>query len=454
VHVKAKGSVGRALKWGAGGFALGGGAALTLEGLEISGPIVAVPGASLELKHVTFAPGGCVRGQATLVDTPAPEICLFHVIFDGPDVDAFLASLGSGLPGTYVLRLAGEAQQFEVAELSVGPQQEVDFLSTAAGSSLRFTAGVRLAKGAAMTVNGPLSSVICTAQVDAAEGASVSLSLETEAVTFEGAVDMGDDSNLSIDGSIGVLSFPAGLHTGGTTSIRSSSTSSIKVEMGTTWYAVDPSSNMGSVTFGNVGLLSGDGETLIGSADGTLPGTLKVELNGLQPGGDGTPQSAAVLLGVDGTITVPPAVSAAVGQVFTDDRIGDFVSTVNLAAPGMYGLQLSLDGQTFEVDGLSVSSGQDVRIFSSATGSTLSFTGDTRIAAGGSVTVSGDTLMTTANIIAIAASSSMNVGIVSFHGGTMIVTPRRRDNAKCQWAVARKFDIVREWRVPVARPVF
>ena len=103
-----------ALRWGAGGFALDDGAALTLEGLEISGPVVAAPGAILELRHVTFAPGGCVRGESTLVDTPAPELCLLNVVFDGADVDAFLASLGSGLPGTYVLRLAGEAQAFEV----------------------------------------------------------------------------------------------------------------------------------------------------------------------------------------------------------------------------------------------------------------------------------------------------------------------------------------------------
>ena len=102
------------LRWGAGGFELDDGAALTLEGLEISGPVVAAPGSSLELMHVTFVSGGCMRGEATLVDTPRPEPCLFNVIFDGADADAFLASLGSGLPGTYVLRLAGEAQTFEV----------------------------------------------------------------------------------------------------------------------------------------------------------------------------------------------------------------------------------------------------------------------------------------------------------------------------------------------------
>jgi hypothetical protein len=112
VHIRV--GVARALRWGAGGFELDGGAALTLEGLEISGPVVAAPGASLELRHVTFAPGGCVRGEATLVDTPTPELCLLNVVFDGADTDAFVASLGPGLPGTYVLRLAGEAQTFEV----------------------------------------------------------------------------------------------------------------------------------------------------------------------------------------------------------------------------------------------------------------------------------------------------------------------------------------------------
>jgi hypothetical protein len=389
VHVKA--GVARALKWGAGAFALSDGAALTLEGLEISGPIVAAPGASLELMHVTFAPGGCVRGDATLVDTPAPEPCLFNVIFDGADVDAFLASLGSGLPGTYVLRLAGEAQAFEVAELSVGPQQEVDVLSSAARSSLRFTAGVRLAKGAAMAVNGPLSTLVFADGVDAAEAASVSLSLEAEAVTFEGTVDMGADSSLGIDGTIGILTFLAGLHTGGATTIRSASPSSVAVAMGTTWYAVDPSSNRGSVTFVDVGLLGTDGETLIGTAAGTLPGALHVELNGQQPGGDGVSvQRGDVSLSAEGEITLPPELSMAVGQVFTDDDLEGFAAAVSQGAPGMYGLQLRRGGQAFEIQGrLAVSAGQDVRVFSAAEGATLAFAGEVAVGAQGSLSISG-----------------------------------------------------------------
>ena len=93
---------------------------------------MAAPGAILELRHVTFAPGGCVRGESTLVDTPAPELCLLNVVFDGADVDAFLAALGAGLPGTYVLRLAGEAQAFEVCGKDLHALQLKFFLTVCA----------------------------------------------------------------------------------------------------------------------------------------------------------------------------------------------------------------------------------------------------------------------------------------------------------------------------------
>ena len=59
----------------------------------------------------------------------------------------------------------------------------------------------------------------------------------------------------SIAGAVGILAFPAGLRIAGTASLRSRAPGSLRVAMGTTWYAVDPSSNTGSVTFGAVGLL-------------------------------------------------------------------------------------------------------------------------------------------------------------------------------------------------------
>ena len=61
--------------------------------------------------------------QLCAVLVPAPELCLLNVVFDGTDVDAFLASLGAGLPGTYVLRLAGEAQASEVRPRRANPLQ-------------------------------------------------------------------------------------------------------------------------------------------------------------------------------------------------------------------------------------------------------------------------------------------------------------------------------------------
>ena len=177
-----------------------------------------------------------------------------------------------------------------------------------------------------------MSSLVFVGAVDAAEGASVSLSLEVAVVTFERTVDMGLDSSLVIAGAIGILSFPSGLLTSGTTSIRSSTPNSVAVAMETTWYAVDPSANTGSVTFGAVG------HVLIGTADGTLPGAMHVELNGLQPGGGGVPQRAEVDVSTGGEITIPPAVSLAVGQVFTDDRIAESVATVNGGGAGLCGL--------------------------------------------------------------------------------------------------------------------
>ena len=136
------------------------------------------------------------------------------------------------------------------------------------------------------------------------------------------------------------------------------------------------------MTFTGVGLLSTNGKTLIGTADGTLPGSLGVELNGQQPGGGG-PQNGAVLLGPDGTITIPPEVSAAVGQVFTDDRIVEFLETVSEGAAGMFGLQLSGTAQAFLIGALQVSGGQDVRVFTSGTRLTATFTGPIVVAPAG-----------------------------------------------------------------------
>jgi hypothetical protein len=69
----------------------------------------------------------------------------------------------------------------------------VDVLSTAAGSSLRFTGGVRLAKGTALSVGGPLAVLAFQGPVDAAEGTAVSVDLQAEAATFQRPVGRSKD---------------------------------------------------------------------------------------------------------------------------------------------------------------------------------------------------------------------------------------------------------------------
>eukprot|EP01045_Picozoa_sp_COSAG04_P011127 COSAG04_NODE_708_length_10915_cov_5.000555_6_plen_949_part_00 len=415
-----------ATKWGSGGFDLSDGASLTLSNMVVAGEVTVAAGAALTLDTVVMQAGACVgtagSAQVNLLNTAAPEQCLINVQWDGSDPAAFLSNLGSGRSGTYVLRVTSDP--LTITAVSVGPQQEVRFISAGGGSSVTFSEELTVAAGASFSVSGGIDTITFQGALSVAQGASASVSVTASAVTLERAVELGDDSSLSIAGTIGNLAFPAGLRTGtdATVSISSSSPSSIAVAMGTTWYAVDPSSNHGSVTFGRVGLLGTSGETLIGTADGTLPGSLSVQLNGQQPGGGG-PQIGAVLLGVDGTITIPPAVSAAVGQVFTGGHLAEFVSSVNAGTPGMYGLQLesggsdpwSAAGPDFEIDSLSLSSGQDVRIFSDAH-STLTFVGATSIARMSSLTISGEIWMQSGNIIAIAASSVSNAGVVSFRG--------------------------------------
>eukprot|EP01050_Picozoa_sp_SAG11_P004733 SAG11_NODE_309_length_10941_cov_5.580520_7_plen_679_part_00 len=376
----------------------------------------------------------------------------------------------------YGLQLIGRAQAFTIAALQVLGGQDVRVFTSGARLAATFTGPIAVATAGSLVVRGSFSNLefestvsvqddasmvisvndgavappaesaltlhsattigerssmviraaVATTSFDSgmstAATATVALSLIAEVTTFTGSVDTGAGSSLNIDGTVGVLVFLAGLHTGGTTTVRSASPSSIAVAMGTTWYAVDPSSNRGNVTFGGVGLLSTDGETLIGTADGTLPGAMHIELNGLQPGGDGV-QTGNVLLGDDGTITIPPEVSAAVGQVFTDDHIAEFVSTVNAGGAGMYGLQLSADGQSFEVSGLSISSGQDVRIFASTASSTLSFAGELPLVVddGGSLTISGTFALVTVDVmISTAAGQTMFAnGVVVSEGNSL-----------------------------------
>ena len=107
-----------------------------------------------------------------------------------------------------------------------------------------------------------------------------------------------------------------------------------------------------------------------GVIDGVLPGHLSVSLDENQPGGTGA-QSGIVSLAIDGTVNIPDNLNSAMGQVFTDANIDDFVAAVNSGATGLIGLQISTDGQALELGAMNVVSGQDVRVFSTASDTTL-----------------------------------------------------------------------------------
>ena len=154
------------------------------------------------------------------------------------------------------------------------------------------------------------------------------------------------------DGSLAV--------TNSTATITSAEENSIGVALGTTWYTIDPTTNQGSVSFHSVGLLGTDGVTRFGSVEGTLPGDLTVELNGLQPGGEGGELTDVVSLSEDGVVTVPPLLNSAMGQVFTDAEIGEFLATIAAGTPGLFGLQLTTNDQAFTLTAMNVAANQDV----------------------------------------------------------------------------------------------
>ena len=104
-------------------------------------------------------------------------------------------------------------------------------------------------------------------------------------------------------------------------------------------------------------------------------------------------------------------------------NIDDFVAAVNSGATGLIGLQISTDGQALELGAMSIVSGQDVWVFSTASDSTLAFAGTTfpnvQVASGGMLTISGPVHITAAFFTLMLLS--VNSGTVSLGAGVTIV---------------------------------
>ena len=274
------------------------------------------------------------------------------------------------------------------------------FMIRGEGTALAFQEAGEVESSAAISFQGRIS---------AAADTSVSLSVDVAVLEFQDTLDMGSGSSLMIEGAIGILDFRAGfsISSGATGVLRSSEIDSIGIALGTTFYAIDPVTNQGSVTFHEVALLGTQGAAAppFGSVDGVLPGDLAVSLNGQQPGGGGAIEDT-VSLSQDGTVTVPPRLNAAMGRVFTDDSIAEFVAMVNEGSGGLYGLQLTRADQDFVLSGMSVSLGQDVRLFSTAPGTSVTFLDTVDVS--GSLTARGTiTALTFASTTTLARDASL-----------------------------------------------
>ena len=97
-----------------------------------------------------------------------------------------------------------------------------------------------LGAAAEMTVTGTTSAVTFESRFIIGQDATVSMVVTADEVTFIGSVDHGG-SSFDIEGTVTTLSFPGNLQiaSGSTASVRSSSENSVRVALGTIWYAID-----------------------------------------------------------------------------------------------------------------------------------------------------------------------------------------------------------------------
>jgi hypothetical protein len=260
VHVKAKEDLGRAPRWGAGSFALAGGAVLTLEGVDVSGQITVAAGADLTLDHVALGAGACVGtaagGRLHLVGTPSPVACLSNVIIDTADIPALVAAVGGGLPGTFVLRLAG-AGPFEVPALDVHADQDVRVMCTEVGS-LDIHETVTLAAGAAVSIGGAVGS-LAFGTIAAAVGAALTVGGLVGSLDLQG-VTLDKGTVLTFGGEVALI--PGGL------------------------FPTISFTGDGSVAFDGALTVLGAAGTAAGTVTGGLPGTITLDLAvALVPGG-------------------------------------------------------------------------------------------------------------------------------------------------------------------------
>eukprot|EP01043_Picozoa_sp_COSAG02_P066872 COSAG02_NODE_10548_length_1916_cov_3.674188_1_plen_234_part_10 len=232
--------------------------------------------------------------------------------------------VADGGPGLFGLQLSVPDFTYTIGSMLVSANQDVRVFATAPRVSVTFEGDLSVnGEDARLTVRGSIVELL-----------------------FGGGTEVTGGGGLFVQGDIGYLAFPGGLHVGSGSGaeVTSDSDRSIRMALGTPWFAIDPTYNEGSFYLYRVALLNTDRQ-VFGVVEGTLPGSLSVELDANHPGGTGIAQSGTVARGLDGSVGIPPELNSAIGQVFTDANIDDFVAAVNSGATGLIGLRSARTGR-------------------------------------------------------------------------------------------------------------
>jgi hypothetical protein len=254
----------------------------------------------------------------------------------------------------------------QVAELSVGPQQEVDVVSTASGSSLR-VAVVSLAKGTMLALRGPLSSLVFGGGINAADGSTLSISGSIDSLDLQGAVSLAADASLTVGGAVGSLAFSE------PPSIAAGASLAISGEVGNLAFSEPPAiaAGGGLMISMEVGVPLGVVLALLNLAEGSVSfegdGVSVLDTGGAACGGVAGEMSGAVALRLAGAAPVEvPALALRAGLELRVicTAVGSLaLNAISLAA----GASLIISG---EVSSLVFGGGVDM-----ADGSSLSISG-------------------------------------------------------------------------------
>eukprot|EP01046_Picozoa_sp_COSAG06_P031860 COSAG06_NODE_3137_length_5802_cov_19.787480_4_plen_452_part_00 len=282
------------------------------------------------------------------------------MIFDGTDIAGFVAAIGSGLPGMYVLRLLGDAQSLVVAGLStIFPYQDVRIVSAATGdSSVEFETSLEVKGAGQLTISGTLAGLAFSsgASLNIISDGAVSLPSALTTLTFGGALTLGQGVALTIpDSALTTLDFSG----------------AVTLSEGAA-LTIPDSAVLTTLTFGGT-LTLGEGVAL------TIPDTTAV-LTTLDFGGGVTLREGAALTIPDSALT-----TLTFGGTL---RLGEGVA---LTIPGANDMALAVQNLA--------------------------------VAATAQLTVSGAIVLANPYLIIAGASPSLNLGSVTFQNGVSVTLP-------------------------------